>query len=847
MNLGFSLLNNLLVLCGGATLVFLMASQFRLAPDQFKKWHGPRKKRNGLRNQAMFGLVLGALSVVVVELPIVTPYGATFDTRSAPVVMATVFGGPLAGLIAATLGAIARYEVGGPVVLGGVVSLYLYWVSGLMAVWIMGALHREAYGVLGFVALAVFSTVTVIPSFFLSVDVSTGLAILSSFGWILLSSNLIGILVLGLILENMFRIADEGEFYRKITEQSRLARSAAGIGIWEYDLDTDRFIWDPVQRDIFGTDGAPKTMLEFDGMLVDGARGTILADFETAKSTRSRWDRTLTVRTPSGHRRYIRFIAEFVPNRGRPEGVTVLGVSIDVTRDVELDLDLTLKSAALESATNGVLVTTAGPDHTLVYANRGFLEMTGYAYDEVVGRNCRFLNIDERDQEELAVIREALEQGTACSVTLRNRRKDGTRFWNQLRIAPIFDADGGLTHYVGIQTDVTREIEDQNAFATLRDHFEAVLRAVPDAILTVSEHQRVEMVNEAAENLFGWTKEDLVGAPIDVLVPQFVRGRHAGLMDKYIADAASKAGPMSSSSRIVQALRRDGSTFPAMVSLARFEVGGKISVAVSAHDMTEIMLANEQLSTLSEELQEKLQQAEEANNAKLQFLMNMSHELRTPLNAIIGFSEMLKTFGVKSLGESKVEGYAADIYDSGSQLLDLINDILEISTIESSSVELTPERLATSELVARALKTIHPIAERYGVSVEARIDDDLVIAADRRSTHQCLLNLLSNAVKFSAPGSAVLVEATREDGRPMISVLDRGPGMSADMIERIGEPFLRRENALVAEGQGAGLGLAITSRLMRRMSGKLVVGSNPDAGSKFTLVFARSPVGEGVK
>ena len=119
--------------------------------------------------------------------------------------------------------------------------------------------------------------------------------------------------------------------------------------------------------------------------------------------------------------------------------------------------------------------------------------------------------------------------------------------------------------------------------------------------------------------------------------------------------------------------------------------------------------------------------------------------------------------------------------------------------------------------------------------------------ADRRSTHQCLLNLLSNAVKFSICGSAVLVEAVIDDTRPVISVLDRGPGMSRDMIEKIGEPFLRRESALLAEGQGAGLGLAITKRLMRRMGGKLAVETEQNAGSKFSLVFASSLVGESAK
>lgn len=223
-----SLLTNLFVLGGGAMALSLIISDMRLNTISF-------------RREVLFGLVLGLASVFVVQLPISTPFGATFDTRAAPVILAAAYGGPIAGLIAAAFGAIARYDVGGPFVWGGVAGFLFYFVAGVAAwLWLRHTSRRQ-FGGFGLLLLAVFATIAVLPSFFVSADVATGLKILSSFGWVLLCGNIIGVLALGTVIERANRTLDSHDMLLASAEASNnkmqlvLNAIPCMVGYWDKD------------------------------------------------------------------------------------------------------------------------------------------------------------------------------------------------------------------------------------------------------------------------------------------------------------------------------------------------------------------------------------------------------------------------------------------------------------------------------------------------------------------------------------------------------------------------------------------------------------------------------------
>ena len=241
-------------------------------------------------------------------------------------------------------------------------------------------------------------------------------------------------------------------------------------------------------------------------------------------------------------------------------------------------------------------------------------------------------------------------------------------------------------------------------------------------------------------------------------------------------------------------------------------------------------------------LQQALVQAEEANRAKSQFLATMSHELRTPLNAIMGFSELMKGQFMGPIGTPVYAEYAADIYDSGSHLLALVNDLLDLARLEAGGREIVEEAVAVGQVVDLVLRTLAPIAEGAKVTVESAIAPDLPpLRADGRAIRQMLTNLVSNAVKYTpAGGRAWIAAQMRSDGLG-IEVGDTGVGMPANDVATALQPFGR----LHPEGMdraGTGLGLPIVKSLVELHDGELEIESRPHEGTVVRLIFPNSRI-----
>lgn len=821
-----SFIENLGVLSIASTAVFLIVTRYGLPEED-------------LRRNVLIGLIFGGIFVLVVSIPIEGPMGAKFDTRAGPAVLSGLFGGPVGGLVAAAIGGFARYQVGGPAALGGVVSFFIYAAVGVgFRIWVkrtrvssrlLGHSLEQGLSPRPLLLLSLTATLAVIPSFFVGQSAETGMAILGEFWHVLLIGNAVGIVFLGLMARHMLNMAAERDSHRLAVETSKRARSAGPIGVWSRDYKSGGVEWDAVQYAILGLDPdvvapsyetfrrliLPEDLEAFDNAAIQG------------RHTLKPFDINFRIRRPDGAIRHIRAQASF--HGGVPDAPEMSsGVNIDVTGEVELRRELLLKGAALDSAFCGVVIAEAGPDLPIVYVNKGFTEITGYPAERVLGQNCRFLNQGLDKQDGIVSLGEAIGDGRSSEVTVRNVRANGELFWNRVSVSPIRDASDRITHFVGIQEDVTAELEAKQAIEDARDQLEAILVSAPDAIVTVDAEQGIMSFNAAAETLFGWSRDDVIGKKVDVLIPEDERQAHFKRAQGFIEDSGPTAAQMTHS-RIVKALRYDGSTFPALVSIARFDHSGRMAVAVTAHDMTEVVKANDRLSEMSRELSRQLVVSQEANEAKSRFLANMSHELRTPLNAILGFSDLLIVLkdSDKIDADRQIE-YIRDINSSGRYLLELINDILDLSKIESDALELRLEGFDVREIVKRAIDTTMPSAQAKAINVTLSIENERPALGDRRATLQCLLNLMSNAVKFSPSGGTVAVMVRETGDRVRVTVRDQGPGMDRKLIAQIGQPFLRTTNPSVTGAQGTGLGLAITQNLVDRQGGSLIVESVVD-------------------
>ncbi len=255
--------------------------------------------------------------------------------------------------------------------------------------------------------------------------------------------------------------------------------------------------------------------------------------------------------------------------------------------------------------------------------------------------------------------------------------------------------------------------------------------------------------------------------------------------------------------------------------------------------VTDLSLAQENLRELAQKHEEQKARAEEASRSKSEFLANMSHELRTPLNAINGFSEIMQQEMFGPLGDARYKEYIGDILSSGQLLLNLINDILDMSKIEAGKMKLTYERVFPDELADQCARLIRGRAKENGLELVVNVEDMPEISADPRALKQILLNLLSNAVKFTPRGGRVEMRGARDVDGVAIAVIDTGIGMAPEDLERIGKPFEQIESHQAKRHQGSGLGLALSKRFAELHGGRIAIDSEVGVGTTVTLWVPR--------
>ena len=376
--------------------------------------------------------------------------------------------------------------------------------------------------------------------------------------------------------------------------------------------------------------------------------------------------------------------------------------------------------------------------------------------------------------------------------------------------------------------------------------FRELLDAAPDAIIEVDKHGRILLANAATEIIFGYSREELVGQPVEILIPESARGAHTAHRSQYWSNPHPR--PMGRDLTLY-ALRRDGSRFPVEISLSPVHSEDGLRVGAIIRDVTERKRAelefrsledrfNRELTATNIELQRRNDEVERANQLKSEFLASMSHELRTPLHTIIGFSELLAEQIQGPLNE-KQRRFVEHIHRDSQHLLELINDILDLTKIESGKVELRIEPFDATAALEEVLGSCRPRAATRSIVIASTVPLGTLLLADRLRFKEVLFNLMSNAIKFTPAGGSIAVSAApaNAEGFRAISVRDTGVGIPANQHEAIFDKFHQVGSTVRGVREGTGLGLAITQQLIEMHGGTIGVESAPGAGSCFTFTM----------
>jgi PAS domain S-box-containing protein len=493
--------------------------------------------------------------------------------------------------------------------------------------------------------------------------------------------------------------------------------------------------------------------------------------------------------------------------------------AIGILRDMrELDKARAYAESLIQNAPDPVFVSDL--EGKILQANGAVSQLLGFRPDELIEQSLSKFISPEETREFTVALREVVAKGVTRDARLNPRSASGEVIPTTLSASALRDAGGTVIGAIGILRDM-RELDKAQAYA------ESLIKNAPDPVFVSDLEGKILQANDAVSELLGFRPAELIEQSLSRFIsPEETRAFTAALREVVVNGVTrnSRLNPRTVS----------GETIPTTLNASALrDPDGRVIGAIGIlRDMRELDKAREA--------------AEIANRAKSQFLANMSHELRTPLNAITLYTELLRDEAT----DRGLDAFLPDlkkIHGAAKHLLALINDVLDLSRIESGQLELHPETFDIRAMVRDVVTTIQPLAQKNANRFEVDCPDGIgAMYADLTKVRQSLFNLLSNACKFTE-GGVVRLEVRRDEegGWLVFRVRDTGIGMSPEHLGTLFRRFFQVDPSATRRFGGSGLGLVITRHFCQAMGGDIKVESKPGGGSTFTIRLP-AVVGEAV-